>query len=483
MWKSKITGVFWVLALVLLVVVTWCEVRDRTTGENWGVPLDYAGDAPQILGWIKAASEGDYVPFWGETIRRLGAPYSANWNDYPMHEKIITFGLGLFAKVFGVFQASNFAVLLGHVLSAISFYLCCRFLRHSRVWSFVGAALFSFTYYCFFRNLGHVLLAYTYPVPWAILSCWIITTSKRIRLGNRLAWICLGTALVMGLGNVYNLNLYLQLMCFAIVVQFLRKRRTENLRIGLLCIVIAGTALVAINIGTVAYNWAHGKNPSAMDRHYFESELYALKPMELFIPPPTHHVAALAELGNFYISGVFVRGEITSAYLGIIGIAGLLWIFWESFQLIARNRNSRRTMLFPPHALQITWVIFYSVIGGGNCMLALCGLQIFRSTDRYSIFISAIILLFLVSRMSVWSRRWSPGVNFGLALAALGVGLFDQLPVTLAPRETMEGERLIKSDLAYGVKMEQKLAPGSMVFQMPVMSFPEAVPIHDVSGY
>jgi phosphoglycerol transferase len=479
--KIRLGGVLRVLALIVVVTIGWCFVRDRTSLENWHVPMDYNGDAPQILGWIEAASEGDYIPFWGETISRLGAPYYANWNDYPMYEKILTFGLGRVAKCFGVFVASNFGVLFGHILSAVSFYLCCRFMRYARTWSFVGAILFSFTYYHFFRGLGHLLLAYSYTVPWAILSCWIIVGSKRMKMGDKLSWVCLVTAAVMGLSNPYNLNVYVQLLCFAILAQFLWRRRQENLKVGLWSIAVAGAAFIAINMGTLTYEWAHGKNPAGMDRHYFEAELYALKPMEFFIPPPAHNVDALAAIGDKYISSAFVRGEICSAYLGIIGIAGLLWIFAEGFLLIVRNK--KRTKPFPPHALQTVWIIFYSIIGGLNCIISLAGVQYFRGTDRYSIFISAIILLFLVSKMTVWSRNWSEGKTLGIAAATLALGIFDEIPRPIAPEETILSAKIIESDKAFGKAMEEKLPPRTMVFQMPVMSFPEAVPIHNVQGY
>jgi phosphoglycerol transferase len=479
--KFKIAGLLWVLALLALVTVAWCGDRDRMSAETWGVPLDYQGDGPQILGWFKAASEGDYIPFWTETARRLNAPYQANWKDFPMYEKFTIFLLGVVAKCIGVYQAGNFSMLLAHLLSALSFYFCCRFLKHARIWSFVGAVLFSFTYYHFLRNLGHVLLAYSYPLPWAILSCWIIVASKRIRPGDRLSWVCFITALVMGVSNPYNLNLYLQLLCFAVLAQFLRKRRPENLRVGILSLLLAGGAFLAVNLGTFAYHWAHGQNPVALDRNYFESELYALKPMEFFIPPVVHNIQGLADIGAYYISLAYVHGEMTSPYLGIVAIVGLLWIFWESFWLIVKL--PRRTRPFPPYALQTTWIIFYSVIGGVNCLLALAGLKLFRSTDRYSIFVSTIVLLFLVSRLSVRSRRWSPGLNLGLAAGILLVGMYDEVPRPLSPAETMATERIVASDISFGRKMEEKLPAGSMVFELPVMSFPEGTPVHNASGY
>src|ERR1700722_13351698 len=82
------------LALCVVVFLAWGVTRDRLSLRNWSVPISYSGDTQQTLSWIKAAAEGDYLPFHDETIHRLGAPYHANWNDYPMYEKIPTALIG-----------------------------------------------------------------------------------------------------------------------------------------------------------------------------------------------------------------------------------------------------------------------------------------------------------------------------------------------------------------------------------------------------
>lgn len=479
--KLKLETVVRLLLMVVIVVFCWAMAKDRLRPENWSVPFDYNGDSLQILGWIKAASEGDYIPFWTETVHRLGAPYEANWNDYPMYEKIMTFGLGMVAKAIGVFKTSNFGVVWGHILSVLSFYLCCRFLKHSKLWSFVAAILFSLTYYNFFRGLGHLLLAYSYTLPWAMLSCWLVSSSERMRRGDKLFWACVITAAVMGLSNPYNLNIYMQLLLFSIAAQYFRERRMENIKIGGIMVAVAGAAFIAINMGTLLYNWQHGKNPAALDRHYYEAELYALKPMEFFIPPETHNIPALADIGAFYHASALIKGEIFSPYLGIIGIAGLIWMFADAFiRMVRNNRGHRR---FPAYAAEVVWIILYSVVGGINCIVHLSGFQYFRGTNRYSIFVSTLILMFMVPRVAILTRRWTSGVKYGIATVALLLGIYDQSPRKLAPEATEDARRVMDSDIAFGRDMESKLKPGSMVFQMPVMVFPEATPINGVDGY
>ena len=70
-----------------------------------------------------------------------------------------------------------------------------------------------------------------------------------------------------------------------------------------------------------------------------------------------------------------------------------------------------------------------------------------------------------------------------VAAIVLLIGFYDQAPRKLPPQATESARRLINSDIAFGRDMESKLKPGSMVFQMPVMVFPEATPINGVGGY
>src|SRR5262245_48322620 len=108
------------LALCLTVTVAWCSDYDRSPA-NWSVPVDYQEDSLMVMGWIKAAAEGDFPPFLSKEIHRLGAPYTANWNDWPVWgEELINLN-GLLARWFGLFQGVNLGVLLGYLSTAVAF--------------------------------------------------------------------------------------------------------------------------------------------------------------------------------------------------------------------------------------------------------------------------------------------------------------------------------------------------------------------------
>ncbi len=468
-------------ALCLTVTFVWCLNYDRLTLKNWVVPFDYHEDSLMVIGWIQATADGDFLPFLSKDIHRLGAPYDANWNDWPVWGEEIICGLGLLAKGVGLFTAANLGVLLGYLSTALAFYACCRLLRFRREWAFVGAALFAFTYFHAYRSLHHLMHTYSHTVPFAIVCVWLIGFSRRMRLWDWRVWLCLATAFVMGLTNPYNLNLFGQLLCLALGVQWFSQRRKPNLLVGGLSLAIIVVCFLAINLDTFSYGWMHGKNADALQRHYYESELFALKPMELVIPPTSHKVAALAELGKHYLLQAWVKGEMFSPYLGIVGLAGLVWMFGEAVWLqLKRRRGPQR---FPAYAAMVLWVAFYAVIGGLNCLIAAFGLPLFRGSNRYSIFISALVLLFLVSRLSRLTRRWQPSTRLVLATGLLVVGLCDQLPQATSPDETAMWAKMVETDRAFTEAMEAKLPPAAMIFQLPVMPYPESTPVQGVQAY
>src|SRR6266699_962569 len=92
-----------VLALALTVAFVWALNFDRLSPDTWSVPVDYHEDSLMVMSWIKSAQDGDFIPFLSKDISRLGAPYTGNWNDWPVWGEEVIFSLGLLAKLFGLF--------------------------------------------------------------------------------------------------------------------------------------------------------------------------------------------------------------------------------------------------------------------------------------------------------------------------------------------------------------------------------------------
>jgi len=468
-----------VVVLSLLTTAIWCWHYDRLTWARWSVPLNYTGDSLEILARIKAASEGDLIPFRTHLVHRLGAPFNANWNEYPGSDDLANYGLGWLARVIGVSATSNVALLLAHVTAALSFYLCARLLRHRWEWAFVGALLFSFSFFNLTRSLPHLWLTFTYTIPLALLTCWLIAAGRRTAMRPGWRWLCYGTAVALGASNPYNLFLYLQLLAWSILAQWLRSRWSANVRLGLACGVVAVLVFAAIH----AYTWINvideGGAPLLV-RNYAGTEIYGLKPIELFVPSSQHHSKWLSGIGYRYLRWSDWRGETFSPYLGFVGAAGLLWLL----AALVRSLLAQRRRWRPAYSLPAIWILIFSTVGGVNSILAFYfGLNLFRASNRYSVFLLALALLFVVAQLSLRTRAWRPPVRLGLAGLIAAVGLWDQLPVRNSPEASQLIAERVSADRRLGEELEKHLGPGAMVFQLPVLDFPEGRPQLRVNEY
>jgi phosphoglycerol transferase len=469
----------WRVALLALVAgLIWCAHYDRWTAESWRIPTDYRGDSLEILARIEAASEGDTIPLRAQWITRLGAPFGANWSAYPASDLLLVWVLGQIARGIGVFAAANLALLLATVSAAVAFYGCARWLRHRWEWAFAGALLFAFTFQTFSRGLPHLFLVFSWTVPLALLVCGLVAGSHRLRLKGWMGVFCLGTAAAIGAGNPYTLFLFLQLLGWALVAQWFGDRRAENLKVGLIALGVAGLALLA----TQAPTWLHTTDTAATSplvRNYGATERYALKPIELIMPPSTHRWESLAFFGHRYLRWSDWRtGEAFAPYLGLIGIAGFVWLGVATWRAMMRRRR------IPGIALPAGWVLAFSSVGGvTNVVAFFTGILVFRATNRFSIFLSAIVLLFLaaqLSRLMTRRPRWQ-----SLAVAALValVGLRDQLPTPPGQERQRFIALRVARDRELGRLLENAVKPGGMVFQLPVLVFPESEPAHQLGDY
>lgn len=464
-------------ALVLVTALIWAAHYQRWTIESWQLPTDYVGDAHEMLARIKAASEGDTWPLTPQVIERLGAPFGAYWNAYPTPDKPLLLSLGALAHAIGLFAAANAGLLLAQISAALAFYFMARWLRVRWEWAWAGALLFAYTYHAFHRGLAHFSFVFTWTVPLGLLAVWLVAQSRRLEWKSAGAVVCLGVALAFGVSNPYNLLFWGQLLVWALIVQWFGPRRRANLTIGF----TAGVIAVAAFIVTNAEVWIYVQEPEGLpllSRNYGGTERYALKPMEMFIPPQFHRWDWLAFFGHRYSRWSEWRGEPYLPYLGIFGIIGLLWLVFLSVRrLMARQAP-------PGQALSAGWLLAYATVGGlTNVIAFFLGVQIFRATNRAAIFISALVLAFLVVRLARLTANWPARWRVTAALGVAAIGMFDQLPVRWPDEVYARMNADARSDQSLGRRLEAALPKGAMIFQLPVMGFPEVVPPHRLADY
>jgi len=474
--RGFVVEVWRLLAIIGIAGGFWLWHYEMWSRADWSVPLDYSGDAHEMLTRIKAASEGDTLPMGRQVLHRLGAPWGAHWNSYPTPDKLLVLALGGLARLVGLSEAANLALLLATLSAAASFYFVARRLHAAWEWAGASAILFAFNYSVFHRGLAHLLLVFTWTVPLGLLCCWYIARRRPLGWGSQEAWLCLLAAFALGVSNPYNLYFWLQLLGWALVVQFVGARRTSSLRVGVTCLAVAAVAFLFAHAELWLYTQS-GALPLLV-RNYGGTEMYALKAVEMFVPSPMHRWDFLAFFGERYSRWSEWRGEPFLPYLGIVGMSAFVWLLLDSVWRMLKGRAPGGW------GLQSGWILAYSALGGVTNLIALFfGFQIFRATNRVSIFLSCIALLFLAVRLSRLLRGRSRIGGVSLAAGVLVLGVLDQIPRRNPPEKRVERVARVRSDTEFGRALEQALPSAAMVFQLPVLGFPEVIPPHRLADY
>jgi hypothetical protein len=311
---------------------------------------------------------------------------------------------------------------------------------------------------------------FTWTVPLGLLAVWLVAQSRRLEWRSPGAVVCLGAALGLGVSNPYNMMFWGQLLVWALLAQWFGPRRRSNLVIGF----TAGVIAVAAFLITNAEVWIHVQEPEGiplLTRNYGGTERYALKPMEMFIPPQFHRWDLLAFFGHRYSRWSEWRGEAYLPYLGLVGIIGLVWLALASVRRVFTRR------LPPGQALSAAWLLAYATVGGlTNLVAFFVGIQIFRATNRVAVFISAIVQVFMMVRLSRLTVNWPAGWRVAAAMALAVIGLLDQSPRRWPDEVYARMTADARSDVQLGREVEAALPAGAMVFQLPVLGFPEVLP-------
>ena len=407
-----------------IVAAVWCLSYGRTSLGAWRVPVDYYGDSlGHTLAYLKASMDGAVRPFGVLTVPFLNAPFEANWNDFPRQHHVQFWAAGWLARRLGLFPTANLLLLLAHVLAASSFYGVARYFRARWEWAFVGGIAFGLSPFLFYRSLAHLNLSYDWPIPLGVLVVTWCFGRRGLQAGSRRFAVALAVAAVTGFHHVYYIGLLGQFLVLASVMQAARRGRFAAIVSPLLVAALLIATAALDNAGTFAYVWQNGRNAGGLVRPYGGLERFALKPIELVLPTSDTGLVPWRALSTAYYHLALYRGELGSAYLGLAGIGALAW-------LVLASLTARRGRPVPAQGTRraLAWLLIYAVVGGVNGLLGTLGFVWFRATNRYSIWMLALLLLWAAVRLSraEWTRH-RPASLIAAALTCAAV-LLDQVP-------------------------------------------------------
>jgi hypothetical protein len=395
-----------------------------------------------------------------------------------MIEEFLTLSFGVLARVFGLFAGLNIAMVLSNVLAAAIYYGVAKKVGCRTGWAFVSALAYGLSPFLFAHAPYHITCEWVWHVPLFLLVWRWVSTEPGIQPWSRRFWQVCGIGFLTGCLNPYFTNILCQLTLLGAGVQYLRNRSRPALLSALAVVAAAAVAFALMNLDTWTYKLVHGPNEGALVREYKWLEIYGLKIKDLFIPPVTHRWDAFANFSKAHRQAAPLLDE-GASYQGIIGLVCLLWLAFTAVKDVVKGREKD----VPMEAWQVLWIVLMFTTGGLNALFAATtGFTMFRGGCRYSIVILAITLLWAARRLSALqaeSERDRPAGTTDwrwLAAAAFAclVILWDQVPRPPTADEQATIARQVAADREFTEKMEAALPDRAMVFQMPVMEFPES---------
>jgi hypothetical protein len=425
-----------------------------------------------------------------EENARLGAPFGQELYDYATGADRLNLWL---IKALGVFSSDpvvvmNLFYVLTFPLTALAAYLCLRLLRISRGPSAAVAVLFALLPYHFLRGASHLFLSAYFSVPLGayLVLCLFMgrsvfprrtSASGLRRYATPHTLLALVFCVIVGSAGVYYTAFTLALLPVATAVAFVTWRRRESLVTGAVLMAVIGATLFLNLLPTILYQHEHGKPDPTFARKPIESELLALKPVELVLPIDGHRIDALAQRKQNYFLATPFKSERTQS-LGLVGTIGIVWLIAVALLSMVRPRRRESDDLERAAAASTLTAILVGTIGGVSLLVGYWVAPEFRAWNRISVLIAFFALAtvaVLLERAGERLRRRALGAPLYAALlaAVVAFGVVDQTSDAYVP-QYQQARVEFRNDRDFVREIESQLSPGAMVFQLPYHPFPEA---------
>jgi phosphoglycerol transferase len=458
------------------------------------LPFGYHGEALYNAVLVKALlQEG-----WHLGTPALGAPAGLDLREVPMSDSNLHFALMWPMRIVtsDFARAMNAYFLLTFPLTALTGLAVLRRFGVARWPAVCASLLFAFLPYHFIRGPYHFFLSGYFLVPPAVMiALWIAsdgmtTVDERGRPRWRRARLVASAILcvLIGSAGVY----YAFFACFfflvAGVVATRRSRRARHLVLSAALVGLTTVVLTANYLPSILYFARHGDTP-AVRRNPVDTETYGLRIAQLLLPTTGHRVPAVARFKDA-VNSERGANESDAASLGVIGGLGFLALLGS---LLLGPRTKPTADVPGPSP---TWrdlailnlaAVLLGTIGGFGSLVALVLTSKIRAYNRISIYIAFFALFAAALAADRLYQRYGrdrgrrAALVGGLAVLTL-LGLLDEIGARVAPDYT----KILfdySTDGDFVQRIEAAMPPGAMIFQLPVLVFPENPSVHRMHDY
>jgi phosphoglycerol transferase len=466
-----------------------------------GTPVTYSGDALYYAGITKSIiSHG-----WYFTDSNLGAPLGRVAYDYPLgYDNLNLAGIRVLASVSSnPLVVNNLFLYLTFPVTFLTAWFVLRRLGFSKPVAWVTGVVFAILPYHFWRADVHLMLAAYYVIPLGALLLYEFTGATAERDAGRAArpdlstgsWRVRGARFVrsrwfwipvlLGSAGVYYAAFFAFLAIAVGCLAALRDRQLSRLALPAICSVLVVVVLAINNAPTLLYTVRHGENPEAVQRPFGQNDIFGLGISHLVLPINNHRLPLFRHTKEEVTFGsVSPVGDLENQGLGMLASLGLV-VSVGSLLIGVTNRGSGdRWSVFRRRSGEMNLLaILLATAGGISTIVGLIGFTSLRGYNRISIYIAFFSLVALGALCESWlarrkhrSTRFTGGV-VAVSLAVCAFAVFDQTPRVITfpgqPDRSQIKARL-SSDRAFAERIDRRLGPGAMVFQLPLMEYPEA---------
>lgn len=442
---------------------------------DWNTPISNQNDSLMMNTFLKGAMSG----------HRLRNPFSGMPDGSPviLFPALDIFHYLLF-RIMGFFTTSWQAVLNLYWIAtfpAIAMTASAVIYKQRVHWfiSLLGGLIFSFLPYHFDRLEHLFVLSYT-AVPLGI-SLIISSYHGDLWSGNRRKISTLCFALLTSFQLYYGF-FTTALICVMGLIRFIETRKLKS---------IYPAAILALLMILFTFTWTlpyrnyihQHQSKTFVERTPYDSEQYGMKIIQILLPIEHHRISPLAKLRSKYNKIAPFVNENSSSSSGIAGAIGFMLLL-----MLLLMRSGKLKELPAIEALtkaNISAVLLGTTGGFGALFAYLISPQI-RAYNRISIFISffAICTLCILAN-HLYTRKIKTKYQSifltGLSMLTI-LALFDQTSPANIPNHK-ESHTIHQQNTAFIEKIETIINKDAMIFQLPVLAFPEGRAPNNMGTY